>query len=118
GSLLQLGEANGWRHALRSGDVDLDFVCRMLRRGPELSRPPAKVLELISCLVRHRDRVLPKEEIAKIIWPEVTVSESSLRWLLKEVRRFLGDSGSSQRYIETVRGYGLRWVADVSVLVS
>ena len=103
------------RHdVLRSGAVEIDPICRTVRCGFELRTPPRKVLDLIVYLIRHRDRVLTKEEIAREIWPQISVSEHSLRWLLKEARRSLGDNGAEQRYVETVRGYGMRWVAEVS----
>jgi DNA-binding winged helix-turn-helix (wHTH) protein len=73
-------------------------------------------MDLICYLVSHRDRVLSKQEIAGTIWPEVCVAETSLRWLLKEVRRYLGDTGSRQQYVETLRGYGLRWAAPVTII--
>jgi DNA-binding winged helix-turn-helix (wHTH) protein len=100
----------------RSGEVEIDPTCRTLTRNGTPIQPPRKVLDLILFLVRSRGVVVSRESIEEEIWPGVCVSKASLRWLLKEVRRCLGDNGSDQRYIETARGYGLRWVADVEVI--
>lgn len=100
---------------LRSGEVVIDPICRTLTRDGKLIQPPRKALDLILLLIRRRGAVVMRESIEREIWPEVRVSKASLRWLLKEVRRHLGDNGTDQRYIETTRGYGLRWIADVEV---
>lgn len=104
------------RLLLRSREIEIDPIGRTLSRNGELTRPPRKVLDLILCLIRCREVVVTKEEIEREIWPGVRVSKASLRWLLKEVRRRLGDNGTEQRYIETTRGYGLRWIAEVLLI--
>src|SRR5687768_1012042 len=103
-------------YILCSYDVEIDAICRTLRRDSEIVKAPRKVMDLIFHLSEHRGRVLSKREIGLAVWPKVRVAETSLRWLLKEVRRYLGDSGESPKYVETVRGYGLRWAAPVSLI--
>lgn len=103
-------------HVLRSGDLDIDPVCHMLHRGGKRINASPKACRLIFCLVQNCERAVSKEELAEVIWPGINVAETSLRWLLKEVRRCLGDDGTTQRYIETVRGYGLRWGPSVSLV--
>lgn len=101
-------------HILRSGDVDIDPVRRIVYRGGRALNASPKACRLIFHLAVNHERAVSKEELAKVIWPGVTVAETSLRWLLKEVRRCLGDDGATQRHIETVRGYGLRWGPGIS----
>lgn len=103
-------------HVLRSGEIDIDPVCRTLQRRGQMINASPKVSSLVFHLAQHCDRAVEKGELVELIWPGVRVGESSLRWLLKEARRCLGDNGSSQEYIETVRGYGLRWTAGITVV--
>ena len=64
-------------------------------------------------LVQHRDRVVSKDELFAQLWPNQTVSESTLTQRLRAVRRTLGDSGENQRCIKTVHGRGYRFIAVV-----
>lgn len=103
-------------HVLRSGDLYIDPVCRILQRGSEELGVSPKVSCLIFHLAKHWDRAVSKEELVEVLWPGVTVAETSLRWLLKETRHCLGDDGENQRYIKTVRGYGLRWSTGITIV--
>jgi predicted ATPase len=47
------------------------------------------------------------------IWPGVTISETALPQAIVAGRRALGDGADGARFIETVRGRGYRFVADV-----
>jgi DNA-binding winged helix-turn-helix (wHTH) protein/tetratricopeptide (TPR) repeat protein len=78
------------------------------RRGLRASVQP-KVLKLLLCLVRHRDRVVGKEELIRLLWPTESVGETSLTRAVRGARIALGDSGESQRAIKTVRGRGYRF---------
>ncbi len=64
-------------------------------------------------LVQHRDRVVSKDELLAQVWPNQSVSESTLTQRLKAERRALGDSGRTQRFVKTVHGRGYRFVASV-----
>lgn len=103
-------------HVLRSGTLEIDPVCRVLQRGREELRASPKVSCLVFHLATHCNRAVSKEELVQVLWPGVTVAETSFRWLLKEARRCLGDDGENQRYIETVRGYGLRWNCGIAIV--
>src|SRR5262245_37994254 len=63
--------------------------------------------------MRHRDRFVAKEELLDALWPGVSVSETALTTAVKAIRRALGDDGERERFIETKRGRGYRWVAAV-----
>jgi DNA-binding winged helix-turn-helix (wHTH) protein len=63
--------------------------------------------------VRERDRVVPKEEILDTVWGDRFVSESALTSRIKALRQALGDDGTAQRLVRTVRGRGYQFVGDV-----
>jgi DNA-binding winged helix-turn-helix (wHTH) protein/tetratricopeptide (TPR) repeat protein len=91
------------------GDFELDeSLFELRRRGVRASVQP-KVLKLLLCLVQHRDRVVGKEELIRLLWPTESVGETSLTRAVRGARLALGDSGESQRAIKTVRGGGYRF---------
>jgi DNA-binding winged helix-turn-helix (wHTH) protein/tetratricopeptide (TPR) repeat protein len=91
------------------GDFELDdSLFELRRRGRRVSAQP-KVLKLLLCLVRHRDRAVGKEELIRLLWPAESVGETSLTRAVRGARLALGESGESQRAIKTVRGVGYRF---------
>ncbi|WP_433989741.1 hypothetical protein SuNHUV7_05460 (plasmid) [Pseudoseohaeicola sp. NH-UV-7] len=74
-----------------------------------------QVLSLVIHLVRHRDRLVTKDEIVAAIWQGRAVSDASISSRIRSARQALGDSGENQAVIRTVHGRGFRFVADVIV---
>ena len=50
------------------------------------------------------------------MWGDRFVSESALTSRIKAVRQALGDDGSAQRLVQTIRGRGYRFIATVTPL--
>src|SRR5688572_16585859 len=75
-----------------------------------------KEFDVLGYLLRHRGRVVSKDELFESIWPGVVVSESALTQVIKNLRAELGDTGHRQTWIETVRCRGYRFVGPVAVL--
>ncbi|MEM8904759.1 MAG: winged helix-turn-helix domain-containing protein, partial [Actinomycetota bacterium] len=101
---------------LRFGDCELDTDRAELRRGGELVDVQPLVLSVIELLVRHCDRVVPKEELLDELWGDRFVGESTLTTRIKFARRAVGDDGDTQAVIRTVHGRGYRFVAEVTVV--
>src|SRR5262245_35483052 len=72
-----------------------------------------QVFAVLVHLVRHRDRVVAKEELLDEVWGDRFVSESALTTRIKQARQAVGDSGQAQRVIKTFHGRGYRFMADV-----
>jgi DNA-binding winged helix-turn-helix (wHTH) protein/TolB-like protein/tetratricopeptide (TPR) repeat protein len=75
-----------------------------------------KVFDLLVYLVRHRDRVVTREELFKEVWEGREVSDATLSNHVKSARKILGDSGELQSTISTIRGRGYQFVAPVTVI--
>jgi TolB-like protein len=73
-----------------------------------------QALELLIHLIRHRDRLVTKDELHQTFWDGRFVSDAALSTLVKAARRAVGDDGRSQRVIETLHGRGFRFVAPVT----
>ena len=83
----------------------LDIARGSLRAdGSEVVLRP-KSFEVLRYLVENPDRLLSKDEIMKAVWPNVFVTDDSLKRCISEVRDALGDT--ARRIVKTVprRGY-------------
>ncbi len=97
----------------RFGQFELDTRNRTLsRNGTEVSVEP-KVLEFLTYLVQHRDRLVTHDELRSHLWPGIVVAQASIGRLAKEARKLVGDTGEDQHTITTRRGYGYRFVARI-----
>lgn len=85
---------------------------RISRDGAVLPVEP-KVFDLLVCLIRHRDRVLSREELFQKVWDGREVSDTTLSNHVKSARKILGDNGEQQQTILTIRGRGYQFVAPV-----
>ena len=94
-------------------DVEIDLDRVEVRRGGRPVPVQPQVFDVIEYLVRHRDRVVTKEELLDNVWGDRFVSESALTSRIKSARRALGDDGATQAVIRTVHGRGYRFVAGV-----
>ncbi len=73
-------------------------------------------LRLLTYLIRHRDRVVPKDELIEVLWNGDAVSESSLPRCVSELRAALGTrSRRGDDIIETVYGRGYRFRPSVQI---
>jgi pimeloyl-ACP methyl ester carboxylesterase/DNA-binding winged helix-turn-helix (wHTH) protein len=98
----------------RFDDFQLDLSGYELRQAGERRALEPQAFDVLAYLFRNRDRLVPKEELIEHIWPERFISDAALTTRIREVRKALGDSGRSQRYIQTVHGRGYRFVGEVA----
>ena len=99
----------------RFGFFELDLNKGELRSGGVAQALEPQVFALLAFLVEHRERLVSKDEIFENVWDGRIVSGSALASRVKSARKALCDDGQAQRFIKTVHGRGLRFVADVTV---
>ncbi len=97
----------------RFGTFELDERLYQLRREGELVKLEPKVFDVLRHLVRHRDRVVSKDELLETLWPGEFVSESVLPRCVAAARKALGDTRHDSAFIATVHGRGYRFLAAV-----
>ena len=99
---------------VRFDDYEMDLGrYELRRRGTRIPTEP-QVFDVLSYLVKHRSRLVPKEELLDEIWGDRFVSESTLTSRIKAARQATGDDGEAQQVIRTVRGRGYMFVAPVA----
>jgi TolB-like protein/Flp pilus assembly protein TadD len=91
----------------------LDTDRRELRRGAALVALEPQVFDLLNHLVRHRDRVISKDELLATVWQGRIVSDSTMFNRINAARGAIGDTGEQQRLIKTLPRKGLRFVGAV-----
>lgn len=94
-------------------DCALDTARRELRRGSDLVAIEPQVFDLLVHLIRHRDRVVSKDDLLAAVWRGRIVSESALFNRINAARTSIGDAGDRQRLIKTLPRKGFRFVGDV-----
>ncbi len=98
---------HGLPSAVSLGDLTLDLSQGRLT-GPEGDVAlRAKSFALLTHLVRHKGRVLTKEELMAAVWPDVTVTDESLTQCVHDLRRALGAGGAGLLRTIPRRGYVL-----------
>ncbi len=70
-----------------------------------------RALDILIFLAERPGEVVDKRELVKRIWADVNVDEGSLRFHVAALRKALGDTGKSARYVVNVPGRGYCFVA-------
>ncbi|KUO14768.1 transcriptional regulator [Streptomyces dysideae] len=97
------------------GQYELDTDRRRLSHDGQPVHVEPPTVDLLCHLVEHRDRVVPKEELLDTVGRGRTVGEAALATWLRTARLAIGDSGTRQQFIRTVRRLGYQFVARVTV---
>jgi TolB-like protein/DNA-binding winged helix-turn-helix (wHTH) protein len=95
------------------GDCELNTGLYTLQRAGQTNRLRPKVFRVCLYLLEHRDRVVSREELCTQVWSGQFISQTTLEGVIRAVRQAVGDSGQTQGIIQTLHGYGYRFVADV-----
>ena len=90
-----------------------DTARRELRRGSDVIAVTPQVFDLLDYLIRHRERVVTKDDLIGAIWNGRVVSDAALTTRLNAARSAIGDSGEEQRLIKTLPRKGFRFVGQV-----
>jgi DNA-binding winged helix-turn-helix (wHTH) protein len=98
----------------RFDEFVLDVPDRQLWRDGSRVDLNARYLDALVLLLRERGKLIGKDRFFDEVWADVVVSDSALSQCIKEIRRLLGDDASNPRYIQTVQGYGYRFIGEVA----
>ena len=72
----------------------------------------ARAYDVLAHLVENRARVVSKDELLRTVWSRVVVEENNLNQAIYNIRKVLGDSRDTPRFIVTVAGRGYQFIAD------
>jgi Tol biopolymer transport system component/DNA-binding winged helix-turn-helix (wHTH) protein len=97
-------------------DFRLEPDSRQLFRAGELIPLQGKAFEMLWVLVENRGRLLTKDELFNLVWPDQIVEESNLTVNMSAIRKALQERASNPRLITTVSGRGYRFSGNVREL--
>ena len=97
----------------RFGPYLLDTAACELRRGELVLEISARKLALLAYLVKNRDRVVPRDELAEAYSPRQFIGDQSITSRISELRSLLGEAEDGRGVLRTVYGQGVRFVAEV-----
>lgn len=98
---------------LSFGEFRLDLASELLSRdGTPVPLTP-KAYRLLRHFLAHPDVLLSKDDLLDALWPGVAVGDAVLKVCVGELRRALGDSTTTPRYIATAHRRGYRFIATV-----
>jgi TolB-like protein len=92
---------------------EMDLRRQELRReGGAVVHVEPQVFDLLLHLVRHRDRIVGKDELFDAVWNGRIVSEAALSSRINAARKAIGDDGERQALIRTVHKRGFRFIGE------
>lgn len=94
-------------------DFVLDTDRRELRRGADVIPTTPQVFDLLEYLIRHRERVVTKDDLINAVWNGRIVSDAALTTRLNAARAAIGDTGEKQHLIKTLPRKGFRFLGAV-----
>ena len=102
-------------HVLRFGSFELDVRVGELRNNGTRVRLPEQSVQLLLMLLDHPGEVVSREDIRLRLWPNETIVDfdQSISAVARRLRRALGDSASSPRFVETLAKRGYRFLVEV-----
>lgn len=101
------------RRVYRFDNFRLDVDNRRLLRNDDPISLSAKAFDLLQTLLENNGRLVGKDELFRTVWRDQIVEESNLTVHVSQIRKALGESKNNARYIETVPGYGYRFIGAV-----
>src|SRR5262247_4430681 len=81
--------------------------------GTEILTLTPKAFAVLHYLVTHAGQLVTKEVLLAVVWPGMAVSEAVLKVCLSEIRKALGDTVKTPRFIATLHRRGYRFIAPV-----
>ncbi len=111
----QAGNSKAVKHFYDFGPFRLDLEQRLLSHEGETVALAPKVFETLVLLIEHKGRLVKKEDMMKVLWPDRYVEESNLTQNIFLLRKILGegDGSGKAQYIETIPKRGYRFIGTV-----
>jgi DNA-binding winged helix-turn-helix (wHTH) protein/tetratricopeptide (TPR) repeat protein len=91
----------------------LDAENQCLWRGETRISLMPKPFAVLQYLVEHPGRLVTHDQLLGAVWPDTFVQPEVLRRYILEIRRALGDSAETPRFVQTVPKRGYQFIAPV-----
>ena len=92
----------------RFGNVRVDAAQRRVLIDEQPAKLGGRAFDVLLALIERRERIVSKNELFELLWPDVVVEENNLQVHISTLRKLLGPS-----VISTIPGRGYRFSAVV-----
>ncbi|HET9532437.1 MAG TPA: transcriptional regulator, partial [Blastocatellia bacterium] len=100
------------------GPFRVDVSNRLIMRDNEPVQVTPKAFDTLLVLLESHGRVIEKEEMMRLIWPDTFVEEANLAVNISQIRKALGERDDGGQYIETVPRRGYRFASVVREIID
>ncbi|NOU81860.1 response regulator [Paenibacillus sp. LMG 31459] len=91
---------------LQAGPLQIDPGLRRVQLNGVTLKLKTMEYKLISYLILHKNRVIPKEELFTAVWGEALTGDGTLNVHIRHLREKIEQNPNQPRYIKTVWGIG------------
>ena len=103
-------QQQGAERIFTSGDLSVDLVRRLVKRGAEDVKLSPKEYDILEQLVIHAGKVLTHKHLLREVWRDESVDPQYLRVYVRQLRQKVEDDPSTPRHVLTEPGVGYRLV--------
>src|SRR5258706_853193 len=96
------------------GPYRLDAPNARLTCGGRSVALTPKAFDVLHHLACRPQRLVTKDELLSAIWPDVIVSDASIKVCIRQIRKALDDGAKTPTYIQTVHRRGYRFIGEAS----
>jgi two-component system KDP operon response regulator KdpE len=98
---------------VRFGDVEIDFVARVVQRAGKDVKLSAKEYDFLRYLALHRGRVVTHRQILRELWGANAEDNTHYLWVyMTHLRQKLEDDPHEPKYLKTEAGIGYRLMVE------
>jgi two-component system, OmpR family, KDP operon response regulator KdpE len=103
-------QEQGAERSFASGDLSIDLVRRLVRRGVEDIKLSPKEYDILEQLAIHAGKVLTHKHLLREVWRDESVDPQYLRVYVRQLRQKIEADPSTPRHVLTEPGVGYRLV--------
>ena len=103
-------QQQGAERTFTSGDLNVDLVRRLVKRGVEDVRLSPKEYDILEQLVIHAGKVLTHRHLLREVWRDESVDPQYLRVYVRQLRQKIEADPATPKHVLTEPGVGYRLV--------
>jgi two-component system KDP operon response regulator KdpE len=103
-------QQQGAERGFTSGELTVDLVRRLVRKGVEDVKLSPKEYDILEQLVIHAGKVLTHKHLLREVWRDESIDPQYLRVYVRQLRQKIESDPSAPRHVLTEPGVGYRLV--------
>jgi two-component system KDP operon response regulator KdpE len=113
-ALLRRAQPANEDTVVRFGDVEVDFVARVVQRGGQEVKLSAKEYDFLRYLALHRGRVVTHRQVLRELWGANAEDNTHYLWVyMTHLRQKLENDPHEPKFLKTEAGIGYRLMVEM-----